>query len=181
MYHLLSFLTMKNSIYILGLLLTLLGCSENFIYDVEPTEEISKQESINPPCDYKDTAVVGEPFDRMGTWISTDVNESFDYDEVIVRWGSSSNTLIFKYNNRFGLQALQNEIIDYAEPQYVLTTRLRFGSSSLPSFSAVDGKLYVEHDKENKEVTFTWCDIILKHPTSHFTYDSYGSVTVAYD
>jgi hypothetical protein len=171
---------MKNFIYVVCISWLLVGCSENFLLDVEPVKELT-QETITPPCDWKDTAVVGDPFDQMGRWVSTDVSESFDYDEVIVRWGSSSNTLIFKYNNRFGLQALQNSVIDYSEQQYQLTMRLRFGSSSLPSFQPVYGKLYVENDKENKQVTFTWCDIELKHPTSSFSYTSYGSVTVDYE
>jgi hypothetical protein len=172
----------KKKIQIHSLLFILLlysGClyEENLPYNIVTVTQIEPA-TIEPPCNYDDTASVSGRI-GMTDAVRIDIDESFDYTDITLRFYRSAAVIRLRHRSRYGLRALRNEIIDYGAGG-ILTINMSvidWGISNYPSMYPEDGKMYIKV-LDNDDVQITWCDIKLRDRDNKYNEVTYGGITI---
>lgn len=159
----------------------LAGCSEDFLYEHELIASLNEGPiNIEPPCDYTSENTLVGYSNVSGKLGSPDIRESFDYTEVRCGISGTSNIVILTINSRFGLDAVESQVIDYAEKSGIVSLGFITYDFSSYSFTRTSGKLYIER-LGDKKLKFTWCDVIFRERTASFDASSYGSIEFTYE
>ena len=138
-------------------------------------EGVDEDKSIDVPCTYDDYVEV-DGWSGMKDDVDVDHQESFDYDEAVLRFYSSDITLVFKYNDRLGFDAIKvDEIFDLSKSYNMQVRLIRYGSFGF-TYRANQGNVYCQR-LANGDLKIDWCDIVIDGASSS-TYYSRGGFTI---
>lgn len=176
-----SFNQLKSALLVTFSIVILAGCSEDFLLEHELIASSNNERpSIEPPCDYTSENTLEGYSNLTGKLGSPDIRESFDYTEVRCGISGTSNIAIFTARSRFGLDAVESQVIDYSENSGIVSFGFITYDFSSYSFTRKSGKLYIERLGENT-LKFTWCDVQFRERTGSSDASSYGSIEFTYE
>ncbi len=173
----------KKQLFACAITLTVLlgGCTEDFLYEHELVGSSSEEPlSIEPPCEYTKENTLEGYSNLTGKLGNPDIRKYFDDTEVRCGISGTSNIAIFTVNSRFGLDAVESQIIDYGETFGIVSMGFITYDFSSFSFTRKTGKLYIERLGENT-LRFTWCDVKFRERNGSFDASSYGSIEFTYE
>lgn len=114
---------------------------------------------IQPPCTYDDWVEVESLPGMTDELFRIERYWSTDYDEVTLRFYSSSNTVRIRYRKNHGFPNIQSQVVDFgAGPYKGVEMDVDFSSSSLSSMEAVSGQLYIVKQADGS-IKFDWCNV----------------------
>jgi hypothetical protein len=149
------------------------GCVEDFPEEIEAIEQPDPP-IVHPPCSYQDSVFTTNTRGMDGR-VRIDVDKGSSYTKITCDPFGSNTELFLRYYSSEGLKSLKSQMIDYGiQKNHPLRMFVDIPGPWDPA-EPYGGKLYVIVNDDNT-ITFTWCNILLRHGQSNLT--SRGGIIV---